>query len=284
MISILQLSDEEATKSSYTSFDSKLLAFRALQRGLKFGDENWRMWVNYMIVAMDVGELSEATRALGRIVELRADKDKEGSADIEVLETLVDACGRTGGQDEAGTSTEPCFTKPNEGAALTRRVFDLIERQILPRISSSPRVFRAYARLLMFQSRYGEALQAHMNAYRLTRAGGGGSENSGNIHTAEEWHEAVEDVEEIVDVLRNLGPKARPEEQKSLGPADGTTESIADKDIPTNSMALKNFNWPLQTRSILRSFLGRTRRDFGDEPEFSRLEELLEEIRNEAEE
>ena len=29
------------------------------------------MWYNYMVVAVDVGELAEAARALGRVVEMR---------------------------------------------------------------------------------------------------------------------------------------------------------------------------------------------------------------------
>ena len=63
-----------------------MLAFRALQQGLRFAYENWRMWMNYMIVAMDVGELSEAARALGRIVEERAAKAGANSVDVDVLD------------------------------------------------------------------------------------------------------------------------------------------------------------------------------------------------------
>jgi hypothetical protein len=262
--------------------DGKLLAFRALQRGLKFAYENWRMWVNYMIIAMEVGELSEATRALGTIVEQRADKEKEKCVDIEVLESLVNECGKTSREEGDGTTTETRYSKPNEGRALTRRVLDLIERQILPRISSSSRIFRAYARLLVSQSRYSDALEAHMNAFRLTTAGGGKNES---ISTREEWREAVVDVEEIIDVLRNLGPKTV-EEQKLLSSkddsGDGEEEKFTDKDVNTNrKSSLITKNWSLQARSILRSFMGRTRRDFEDEPEFSKLEELMEEIRDE---
>ncbi|KAG8683442.1 hypothetical protein FRC09_016079, partial [Ceratobasidium sp. 395] len=42
----------------------------------------------------DVGELSEACRALGRLVELRAEQRGAGSADVEVLERPVDAVTR----------------------------------------------------------------------------------------------------------------------------------------------------------------------------------------------
>jgi hypothetical protein len=252
-----------------------------------------------MIVSMDVGELSEATRALGRIVEQRVDQDKEKCVDVEVLERLVDACGKTVDDEGEGDTSEPRYIRANEGAALARRVFDLIERQILPRISSSPRIFRAYARLLMSQARYGEALQAHMNAYRLTTAGGGAASEGtsmGGINTTEEWREAVSDVQDIVDVLRNLGPKARDEQEgkSHANPIDSLNGGISNKVEGNDMMDVSGSgetataksapprNWALQARSILRSFLGRTRRDFEDEPEFSQLQELMEEIKMEA--
>ena len=59
---------------------------------------------------------------------------------------------------------------------------------------------------------------------------------------------AAAEVEELVDVLRNFGPRA--------GDA----------------------SWRGQARSVLRTFLGRSR-DFADEPEYVRLVALQEEIR-----
>ena len=78
------------------------MAFRALKQGLKFSYDNWRMWNNYMIVALDVGELSEACRALGRVVEERAAKDGAACVDEDVLDRLVDAATR--GPEDAGIS------------------------------------------------------------------------------------------------------------------------------------------------------------------------------------
>src|ERR1700760_4543488 len=108
------------TSLSYTSstsssipFTNKMLAFRALKQGLKFSYENWRMWSNYMIVTMDVGELSEACRALGRVIEMRSEKDGAGSVDIEVLERLVGAVTRSEFSASNGDSTKN--VNPNEG-------------------------------------------------------------------------------------------------------------------------------------------------------------------------
>jgi len=64
------------------------------------------------------------------------------------------------------------------------------------------------------------------------------------------WREAVGEVEEIVDVLRNFGPR------------------------------VEGSNWQFQGRSIVRTFIGRSRH-FEDEPEWSRLIELQGELRKE---
>ena len=53
-----QSDDEGAVASGggRVPFSNRLLAFRALKQGLKYKYENWRMWNNYMVVALDVGE------------------------------------------------------------------------------------------------------------------------------------------------------------------------------------------------------------------------------------
>ncbi|OSC97957.1 tetratricopeptide repeat domain 27 [Trametes coccinea BRFM310] len=237
-------------KEKHIPFSNKLLAFRALKQGLKFSYDNWRMWMNYMIVAMDVGELSEACRALTRIVEERAAKDGAACVDECVLDKLVDAVTRgTGEASSVSGETSPEVaagaTKASVSTGLERRVTDLFENTILPRVSS-PRIFRARARLLMSQGRYEDALNAYLDAYR---AGPAGTMERGETDV-EKWREAVGEVEEIVDVLRNFGPR------------------------------VEGFNWKLQARSIVRTFMGRTK-DFEDEPEWARLTTLQEEIRRE---
>ncbi|KAI0329639.1 TPR-like protein [Cubamyces sp. BRFM 1775] len=228
-------------------FSNKLLAFRALKQGLKYSYDNWRMWANYMIVAVDIGEFSEACRALARVVEERAAKDGAACVDEDVLDKLVDAVTR--GSGEASTEGNAAEAAPAASGATTtgleRRVADLFERTILPRVSS-PRIFRARARLLTAQGRYEDAVNAHLDAYR---AGPAGTIEKGETD-AGKWRAAVGEVEEIVDVLRNFGPR------------------------------VAGFNWKLQARSIVRTFIGRTR-DFEDEPEWARLTALQEEIKRE---
>ncbi|OBZ70468.1 TPR repeat-containing protein C19B12.01 [Grifola frondosa] len=237
---------QRADSDKSIPFANKMLAFRALKQGLKYRYDNWRMWSNYMIVAMDVGELSEACRALARVVEERSAAVGAACVDEDVLERLVDAATRVPADaDDAALGAEGAARNASQGHGLFRRVTDLFERTILPRVSS-PRIFRARARLLTWQGRWEEALNAYLDGYRCSIAG---TMERGETDV-ERWREAVGEVEEIVDVLRNFGPRS------------------------------EGSNWKLQARSILRTFMGRTK-DFEDEPQWSRLTELQEDIRRE---
>jgi hypothetical protein len=224
----------KAGRTAAIPFENKMLAYRALKQGLKFHYENWRMWMNYTIVAMDVGEFTEACRALGRVVEERAAKVGSESVDTDVLDRLVDAATRAA--PDGPRSTAPDH---NEGQNLLRRVDDLFVRIILPRVSS-PRIFRARARLLVSQAKLPEALEAYLEGYR---AGVAGQMEAGETDL-ERWREGAREVEDIYDVLVNYGPK------------------------------VEGSKWKLQARSIVRTFMGRTK-DFEDEPEWERLVELL---------
>ena len=68
------------------------------------------------------------------------------------------------------------------------------------------------------------------------------------------FKEGVEVITELVDAFRNLGSRDQ----------DGT---IVMKD------------WKLHARSIVRSYMGRTRSAFEDEGEWLKLKELLNELR-----
>lgn len=205
------------------------------------------MWANFSVVAVDVGELAEAARALGRVAECRAAKDGAACVDLDILDRLVNAVARAPPRAEDagdGDAAAAAFS-PNEGHGLLPRVRDLLERVLLPRVSA-PRIFRAYARLLTWQARYADALAAHLDAYR---AGPAGTMEKGETDVAK-WREAVADVVDVVDVLRNFGPR------------------------------VEGSRWRSQARSIVRTFIGRTR-DFEDEPEWATLQALAEELKHE---
>ncbi|KAJ6491426.1 hypothetical protein C8R47DRAFT_1319720 [Mycena vitilis] len=243
-----EIADDSSDTSEAVPFENKLLAFRALKQGLRSAYENWRMWYNYMIVSTEVGELSEACRALGRVIESRGAE----AVDEDVLERLVNAVTRASTVEEedvpadAAEAAQLVGSNPNEGRGLLRPVKHLLEDIVLPRLSSSPRVFRAYARLLTWECRWDDALKASMDAYRCSAAG---TMDRGETDVAK-WREAAGDVEDIVDALRNFGPRSS-----------------------------DSRNWEFRARSIVRTFMGKTKDTFEDEPEWAKVQEMLDELK-----
>ena len=291
--------DEESGSHGTIAFSNKLLAFRALQIGLKYSYDNWRMWANYMVVAMDIGEFAEAARAQARVVEARAAKVGAEAVDEDLLDRLVDAVIRTPGQSERGKGDDAAISSetatpvggtpgeandctapgstgtttatsrsPNEGEALRPRVLDLFERVILPRVSSQ-RIYNAYARLIASQARWEEAIKYYLDAYRLSPAA---TMEKGGEADKTKWLQALGDVQEIVDVLRNFGPRA---EEASI------TEGKAEKEevVEGQSTLTRPGKWKMQARSIVRNFMARTRDAFEDDPDWSKLVDLLEELK-----
>ncbi|KAE9392320.1 TPR-like protein [Gymnopus androsaceus JB14] len=243
--------------------NNKQLAFRALKEGLKRSYDNWKMWSNYMIIAVDIGELAEACRALGRVIEETSNKADGAILDEDVLDRLVSAVTRAPSDPkqamesvDAAEGDYQYVVNPNEGHGLLPRVLDLFDRVILPRISSN-RVFRAYARLLSWLGRWEDTMDAWMDAYRESDAG---KLARGEIDAVDDagrriWRDAVGEVQEIVDILINIGARLE---------ASGSTKK-----------------WRSKAKSIVRSFMGRTRENFEDDPEWHRLEELQEELKQE---
>ena len=176
----------------------------------------------------------------------RSDKDGEGAIDLEVLERLVDAVTR----DQEDADADNSYVDPNVGKGLAPRVQRLITEVILPRVSTSSRVFLAQARLSIWSNDFAGALDAHLKAYRA-----GVASDATVEHDREKFVQASRRVEDVAGMLENLGPK--------LG-KDG--EMIAK-------------DWNFQARSLVRTFLGRTKSAFEDVPEYERLKELLAELK-----
>lgn len=258
-----------------STFDVKMLAHRALTKSLRFSHDDWRVWNNYMIVSVDCGLMGEAVRAMGRVVELRTARASSSGAavtnagefvDLAVLNRLVDAVTRapsreedaiSGGQDTQGGEVNH---SPHEGHGLYPSLASLLETTILPRISSSPAIHRAHARLLFWRRLYRSALEAHLSAWRVSY----GSDANVKVTTDKAtFVDAVEQLCELSEILENLGDRqieVDAEGHECHGKAERVEVAMA--------------NWRFRARSLVRSFLGRTKDSFEGEPEWDGLIDL----------
>lgn len=180
-----------------------------------------------MIVAIDVGELSEAARAMTRVIEEVPPKDAILGVDVDVLDKLVDSVTQ---DDYEGGNTDGKALSSNMGFGLASIVTRLFDETILPRISDSPRVWRSHARLLRWKEDWKGAMEDYTRAYRC-----GIAQDQRVERDKEAWREAVGDIEELVTVFSALGPKVRVGEGEKKG------------------------DWRFQARGIVRTFMGRTR-------------------------
>ncbi|KAJ9097544.1 hypothetical protein QFC19_006718 [Naganishia cerealis] len=251
--------EDDEDKVAAIPFENKRLAFRALQQGLRFSRENWRMWTNYMVVAVDVGELAEAARALGRIVQGRLGKDVSSAIDDAVLSKLVDAVTREDWNGGKGNLPEGQPRTSNEGLGLLPMVERLFNEVILPRVSDSPRIYALQARLFRWKEDWSAALDCYLKAYRC-----GIAQDEQVERNIDRFREAVEDLEELIDLMRMLGLRAKEQEV-----AQGLQKGKA-----------KWNDWKFQARTLVRTFTGRTKDSFGDDPAFDKLKEIMDELRN----
>ncbi|WVR05348.1 hypothetical protein IAU60_002362 [Kwoniella sp. DSM 27419] len=239
------------------SYENKLLAWRALRSGLRYAYGNWRMWSNYMIVSIDVGELSEAARAMTRVVEERANKVHAAAVDPDVLDKLVDSVTRDDysllreGQVVPKTSNEGFGLLP-----IVERLFDVV---ILPRVSDSSRIWRSHARLLRWKEDWTGAMEDYLRAYRCSVVSDDRVERDLSV-----WQDAVREIEDLVAVLGQLGPRASKQEEEEAE-AEGGKKKKGD--------------WKFQARGLVRTFMGRTRESFEHEKDWERLQELLDELK-----
>ncbi|WFD26238.1 hypothetical protein MNAN1_001215 [Malassezia nana] len=249
------LSDEAPATGA--GLELRLLAHRALGVALKYQFESWRVWTNYMVVSVDVGLLSEAARALARIVEIRCRESAQTTQptqaasdliDMAVLNKLVDAVVRAPA-DEEGAEAPDALRRANEGEGLRPVVERLLVDTLLPRFSTEPALWQVYARLLFCQGRFGEMLKARIQAFQC----GLGSPDAVEVVTDRNtWLRAKDELEELCDLLSNLA--GRPASPGS------TEEALPD--------------WRFRARTLVRTFMARTRDSFDTEPAWDELTEL----------
>ncbi|KAE8216642.1 hypothetical protein CF327_g226 [Tilletia walkeri] len=256
-----------------TPYRLRLLAHKALQHSIKYSHDSWKVWANYMIVSVDAGLLGEACRAFARVVELRTasaktEQEKVAAVDFDVLDRLVEAVTRAPSDEADAVESAPpsanggtavqVVHSPHEGHGLRAGVENLFDKVLLTRISSSARIWRTYAKLKMWEKDYAASLEAHMEAYRHST---GNASDDTVLSDKRHWLEGVEDVEELVSVMENLGPRS----------VEGSEEEANGK------VAMPD--WKFKARSVVRLFMGRSKELYGEEDEWERLVELRDRLK-----
>lgn len=143
-------------------------AWKALKTATSLKWDSWRMWENYTLISIDIGEIDEAVRGCTRCLQIRP---REDAIDVDVLQTLVHHDGK--------------------------KVYELM-MLVQPLITHDPRLWKLLGKVYLSRQRYSDALDAQEKAYRCL--------NAKTIDTEEVFIELVDAVQDLVDAYTSLGP------------------------------------------------------------------------------
>ncbi|CAG8533607.1 1542_t:CDS:1 [Paraglomus occultum] len=213
-------------------------AFNALQQGLKQRYDSWKMWTNYMYVAIDIGDFAEAIRAMQRIVELQWEKIGDHCVDLEVLEIIVNSVTR-GVRDADNEDT----------SRLAPKLEHLLSDTITSHMTSNPKIWKLCGNFWFWQKAYDKALEAHLKAWRAI------SKNEKLTYSVLTFNDVARVALDLVEMYQNVGPLMceRDKEEKL---ADGTTRVIKVEEIVCK-------DWLRQATKVLSGLIKTTEDYFG---------------------
>ncbi|KAG0363174.1 hypothetical protein BC939DRAFT_489615 [Gamsiella multidivaricata] len=228
--------------------NNNLDAQHALRQALKEKRESWKIWSNYMYCSLDVGDFTEAIRAMGMVVELRWKQKKEETVndeivDIVILDRIVQGLTR---------DLKDLYSR--KVAFQESRIEDLL-LGITNRITNDPRIWRICGKFYFWQKNYPECLECQLKAYRSVI-------HNPKIETDQtEFEKAVESAIEMVDWYRNLGPLTYKDKQ-------GQEQPVAK-------------DWAYRSKQMIKSLMARTRDSWEDVPAYEKLKDTMEDLKSE---
>ena len=240
---------EEASRKSDPQKHTKE-AFVAFKRATAIKRDSYRIWQNLLNVAATLSPppYTDIIIAQQRLIELRSKAEGESCVDVEVLEGILSHIVAMGSSAKV-TNGDADTEQPRKRYGLENMFSDLIQKQVVPLITQSRRLWQLVARLAIYQKKPATALDAYEKAWRTTLNTPGWDEDSGatgasTIATGsstsnDPWKEVVDSTIELVDAYESLGEK---EITEGLGAGSG-------------ELVCKN--WKYKARMAIRSVVGR---------------------------
>ena len=242
-------------------------AFAALQRAARLKRESFRIWQNLLSVAVQLAPppYSDIVIAQTRLIELLGKTEGERCVDVEIVEGLVSHLIATSPSDrqdiqERVESKDGNEISSNQRMGFERMVIDLVQRKIIPLITSSRRLWLVAAKLSLHLQHPAATLSAYEKAWRVTLNKPGWDTGAGIESAQATWAEVSEATIDLVDGYESLGEKTR-----EAGMAAG---ELVAKD------------WKFKARSALRSVMSRAKEGWEGDARYEALSERLQELKS----
>ena len=230
--------------SALLKLDKTKPAFNALKKAIRCGGENrksWRIYENYMLVAIKLNEWNDVLLACRELIDIKKDQG-DGAIDIPVLEKLVEILV----SEQYPTEDNGRLTHFQTGC------IDLVCK-ILPKvITSSARCWRIVARVELWRKRPWAALECHEKAYRVMV-------HNPELESSEPiWNEVVDACEDLVSAYESLGEL----------PGKHGAGDLVCKD------------WKYKARTTVRSLMSKGKDMWEDSPGWERLQTMKSDLSN----
>jgi tetratricopeptide (TPR) repeat protein len=219
-------------------------AFNALQKSVNSGDsakKSWKIWENYMIVAVKLGKWDEVLHASIVLLNRKKDLDqKESSIDLPIMEKLVDLL-----------ISEP-YDENKRESYYQKTCIDFVCNMVPSVVLHDERIWRIVAKVNLWRKKPWLALEDYEKAYRAVI-------NNPELVTDEKiWKNAVEACLDLVSAYENFG-----ELEGRHGAGD-----LVCKD------------WKFKAKSTIRSLISKGKSSWEYSDDYARLQEMKEEIMN----
>lgn len=174
--------------TSLIKLDKLKPAFNALKKAIRSGQEkrSWKIFENYLIVAMKLNEWNDVLYATREIIDIRRDEG-EVVIDIDVIEKLV--------QILLGNEYDENSRQSNFQSSC----IDLICNVVPELVTTSHRLWRIVAKVELWRKRPWAALECYEKAFRVLLQ----SSELGYSETI--WNEAVEACSDLIAAYESLG-------------------------------------------------------------------------------
>ncbi|KAF9161938.1 hypothetical protein DFQ26_004010 [Actinomortierella ambigua] len=251
-------------------------AHHALRQALKEKGQSWKIWANYMHCSIDIGEFTEAMRAMGMVVEIRykqkGTSQQQRQQQQQLQQEDQQVAGGISAQEQAAEDAIEIvdivvLDKIVQG--VTRDLKDLYQRSVVfqankveelllgitNRVPNDPRIWKIAAKFYLWRKDFAECLECHLRAYRSVI-------HDPKIESDQKHFErGVEAALEMVDCYRSLGPQTYKDDQGH--------EVEVEK------------AWAYRSKQLVKSLMARTRDSWEGTAPFEKLVEALEDLKSE---
>ncbi|GAB7342350.1 hypothetical protein MBLNU457_g0572t1 [Dothideomycetes sp. NU457] len=237
--------DLEAEDTASRAVDpqkNKQDALRALKRAATLKHDSYRIWENVLVVAASISppDFVSVVSAQRQLIKLRGSTIGEQCIDLEIMQLLV--------QYVVSSADTYDASKPG----FERLMVEMVDKQIVPLITSSRPLWQLVARLAIWRNKPASALDAQEKAWRCVT-----NQPGWETDTEARWNEVVDATVSLCDAYESLGPK---EKNEGLSAGEGV---LVAKD------------WKFKAKSAIRGIMGRGKASWEDTEGWYRLTDAM---------